>query len=574
MPDVHHSATTMFKRSYSSLFLTGILCLLVLSACKNSRKKPGDTIAHSPQELQQKTEDLIHGLIDYAVDNEGQVDDSIVLRQPKLVQMLYEKNEFVPAWSVKEQWQPLGDSLFSFITAAQLNGLFPDDYHIKTLQVIRDRFFNDSTRKSDRKDAALWSKAELMLTDAFVNIVKDIKLGRLPQDSVTLRKDSVLADEFYLQQFKSLRESGSLATIIRSLEPKHKGYQLLKSAIPEFLDSADYRDFTKVPSPEKIETNDFRKALQKRLFEGGYIAFDSVMADSAQLANAVKKFQQSKSITADGKAGEGTVRMLNLSDREKFIRIAISMDRYKMLPEKMPEKYIWVNLPSYYMHLQSGDSVKLVSKIICGKAKTRTPLLTSAVSEIITYPQWTVPTSIIVKEILPAVKRNPGYLARKGFSLLNGKGEEVDPYSVDWSKYSKGIPYRVVQGSGDANALGVLKFNFPNKYAVYLHDTNQRYLFGVTTRSLSHGCVRVQEWEKLATYIIRNDRPEMNVKNAMLDSMASWLSKKEKHSIPVKNKLPVFIRYFTCEGKNGSIVFYEDIYNEDKKLREKYFASK
>ena len=543
-------------------------------SCKNSRKKSGDTVGHSPQEVQQKTEDLLRNFIDYAIDHNGSVDDSIVLGQPKLVQLLYEKNKFVPAWSLKEKWLPLGDSLFNFISTAKLNGLFPEDYYIKSLQDIRTKFFNDSAAKSDRKDAGMWTRAELMMTDAFISIVRDIKLGRLPQDSVTLRKDSVLTGEFYLQHFNELRHLGSIAKLVRILEPKHKGYQLLKAGIPKFLDSTDYRDFTNVPAPAKIETSDFRKALQKRLFEGGYIAFDSVMADSSQLANAVKKFQQNKNITVDGKAGEGTVRMLNLSDREKFIRIAISMDRYKMLPEKMPEKYIWVNLPSYYMQLQSGDSVKLVSKIICGRAKTRTPLLTSAVSEIITYPQWTIPTSIIVKEILPAVKRNPGYLARKGFSLVDGKGDEVDPYMVDWAKYSKGIPYRVVQGSGDANALGVLKFNFPNKYAVYLHDTNQRYLFGAASRSLSHGCVRVQEWEKLANYIIRNDRPEAEGKIAILDSLTSWLSKKEKHSIPVKNKLPVYIRYFTCEGKNGSIVFYEDIYGEDKNLREKYFASK
>jgi murein L,D-transpeptidase YcbB/YkuD len=251
------------------------------------------------------------------------------------------------------------------------------------------------------------------------------------------------------------------------------------------------------------------------------------------------------------------------------------MDKYKMLPEKMPSKYIWVNLPSFQMQLMEDDTVKISSKIICGKPKTRTPLLTSNISELITYPQWVPPPSIIMKEILPAVKKNPGYLARKGFSLLDSKGEEVDPYSVDWSKYNKGIPYRVVQGSGDDNALGILKFVFSNKYSVYLHDTNQRYLFGQTTRTLSHGCVRVQEWEKLAFYILRND--SINSGGgvyAKADSMRSWLQKKQKHSIPIKNKIPVFIRYITCEGREGGIVFYDDIYENDKMLRGKYFASK
>ena len=126
----------------------------------------------------------------------------------------------------------------------------------------------------------------------------------------------------------------------------------------------------------------------------------------------------------------------------------------------------------------------------------------------------------------------------------------MDPYSVDWTKYHKGIPYRVVQGSGDANALGIFKFNFNNKYAVYLHDTNQRYLFAAATRALSHGCVRVQEWEKLANYILENDNKlSESALEAKTDSMYSWLKRKVKREHSYSHRLPVFIRYITCEGK-------------------------
>jgi murein L,D-transpeptidase YcbB/YkuD len=176
------------------------------------------------------------------------------------------------------------------------------------------------------------------------------------------------------------------------------------------------------------------------------------------------------------------------------------------------------------------------------------------------------------------LKKDPGYLAKKGFSLLNMKNEEIDPYFVDWSKYKLGIPYKIVQGSGDDNALGIMKFNFPNKYAVYLHDTNQRYLFAQASRAFSHGCVRVQEWQKLCNYILQNDSTYVtslgNNSFTKADSVSKWLVKKEKHFIPVKLRIPLFIRYFTCEGKDGRIVFYDDIYDEDTRLREKYFAGK
>ena len=131
-----------------------------------------------------------------------------------------------------------------------------------------------------------------------------------------------------------------------------------------------------------------------------------------------------------------------------------------------------------------------------------------------------------------------------------------------------------MQGSGDDNALGVLKFNFYNKYAVYLHDTNQRYLFARDLRSLSHGCVRVQEWEKLAYTLIRYDNATNPKTSPMEDSLGTWLSQKVKRSIPIRNRVQVYIRYFTCEADDRGLVFYDDIYGEDRELREKYFAGK
>lgn len=215
------------------------------------------------------------------------------------------------------------------------------------------------------------------------------------------------------------------------------------------------------------------------------------------------------------------------------------------------------------------------SKVICGKPDTRTPLLTAKISDMITYPTWTVPNSIIVKQYLPKLKNNPNYISRIGLKLINNKGEIVDPTTVNWSKYSRGIPYKVMQGSGDNNSLGVIKFNFNNPYFVYLHDTNQRYLFKNSSRALSHGCVRVQDWDKLAHYIAMNDSTLNKSKQTLkynADSINNWIAKKEHHRIDVKNQLALFIRYFTCEGKKGKIVFYDDIYGDDKTLIDKYIV--
>ena len=563
----------MNKKESSFPYALIIVCTLLLAACNNAKLPPEKDIVASPEQLTKKAKANIKDLLEYAEENKGDIGDSLFLFNDSSVRYSYDKNYYAVFWSDKEQWKPYGDSLLDFIQNAKQYGLFPEDYHLASLNSIRKKFDDDSVGQTNRLDAALWSRADLLLTDAFIQIVKDIKLGRLPKDSITLRKDSVLMNDIYPRELNIVKQSGSIIRAVEGLEPKHKGYQLLKASLKQFLDSADYRPFTVVPLPGK-DLGAFRQALETRLFEGGFLSQDSTAVDSLAIAAAVKRFQRKQNIAVDGKAGPGTIRLLNMSDREKFIRIAITMDRYKMLPDTMPPRYIWVNLPGYYMKLMDNDSVAVLSKIICGKPATRSPVLTSAIYNMVTYPQWTMPTSIIVKEVLPGVKKDTAYFRKKGYSLIDDKGNEIDPQTVNWSKYHKGIPYKVVQGSGDDNALGVLKFNFSNKYAVYLHDTNQRYLFAQTIRSLSHGCVRVQEWLKLAYQIIHNDDTDTAKIAVKRDSLDSWLKQKVKRTMVIRNKLPVFIRYFTCEGSDKGVIFYDDMYGEDKIIREKYFANK
>ena len=264
---------------------------------------------------------------------------------------------------------------------------------------------------------------------------------------------------------------------------------------------------------------------------------------------------------------------MNNTDKETFIRIAITLDKYKSLPA-LPAEYIWVNLPGYYLEVREGDSVVLSSKFICGKATTKTPQLNSVITDMITYPQWTIPESIIKKEILPGLKRSAAYTQKRDYSIVDHKGNELNPFEVNWAKYKNSIPFKVIQGSGDANALGVMKFNFSNPYEVYLHDTNQRYLFDRKSRALSHGCVRVQKWKELAYFIIRKDSLADSTKYIPIDSVNSWLAQKKKKVIKVHQQLPLFIRYFSIEGKKRQLVLHEDIYEEDKRFREKFFGKK
>ena len=568
----NHTKTVL---NYSLL----LLCLFGLSCNNNEEaKNPETKIVTVPEQMDKESGLSIQQVLAYSSAHANKIDDSIRLRLPLVTNKFYGENNFTIVWSHEEKWLPLVDSLLDFILQCERYGLFPADYNLKHLTRFKTIIDTDSVQ---RKNAVLWAKADILMTDASVKILKDIKMGRLFVDSVVLQKDTTGTVSAIIDRFKTLLQQKQFTEAVNAAEPNKRGYLNLKMGIQQFLDSMDRRAYTYIKYPfkpnDEKDSLAFIKSLQKRLSESKSIELTNNLPDTLQLQTAIKKYQKLKGIKQDGKFSEQLIKLMNSTDVEKFKRIAITLDRYKKLPDSMPEKYVWVNLPGYYLELWDTDTLVLTSKIICGKPTTSTPLLTSAITNMVTYPTWTVPTSIISKQYLPKLKNNPYYLQKMGIEIMNEKGDIIDPGTVKWAKYTKGIPYKVMQGSGDDNALGVLKFNFNNPYDVYLHDTNQRYLFKKAARALSHGCVRVQKWDSLAFYIARNDSINLKPGDSLrynADSIRNWIAAKMNKRIQIKNRIPLFITYYSCEGKNGKIKFYDDIYGDDKAMREKYFSNK
>jgi len=558
------------RHSYSSLIvkLVTVLSTFFLLSCNQTESISEKKVVDSPEEINVKAVDLIEVTIEDLLKNPENLPDSMKLRNPSLLKEIYAQNNYELLWSSEGDFKKEADSLYRLIDSSRYYGLFPSDYNSAKLKQFRIALEND-TAKETKLDAAKWAYVDMLSTSAFIQLVKDLKFGRLLADSVLVKDTTLQAGYFAGKQ----REFASvpITSFTDSLEPKLPGYHNLKSALRGFLRTAKFKNHTWVKGKDSMQ---LAKLVYKRIAEEDSLKIKADKEpDSLVIVTTIKKYQKWKKIKEDGKVTPALVNRLNNTDKEKFIRIAITLDKYKMLPS-LPEEYLWVNLPSYFLEIRQADTVTFTSNIICGKSATKTPQLTSAISDMITYPQWTIPESIIKKEILPGLQRNPGYTRKRGYSIVDYKGNEIDPYSVKWAKYKTGIPYKVVQGSGDANALGVMKFNFANPYAVYLHDTNQRYLFDKSGRALSHGCVRVQRWRELAYYLIRRDSLADSTNYTPKDSVDSWLAQKTKKYIKVRQQLPLFIRYFTAEGRDGKLVMHEDIYEEDRRLREKLFASK
>ncbi len=551
-----------FSRLYYFLFL-----VLFFASCKERARIDEKEIVAKPEDIAVKAEEMIQGTLKDILQNNRNISDSVQLKNAPAVYHLYNEHSFQPLWSEEARFTNWGDSLFFFLDSVKNYGLFPQDYYHTKLEELRKELAFD-TSKENKLDAAKWAYSDLLLTSAFVQIVKDLSKGRLLPDSI-LAKDSLLTPAFYKAQFDLFKKT-PIAEFTSQLEPQHTEYKKLKQGLQQFLVTANFKEYTLI----KTEDSTLLPALvYKRIGEEDTTKLSQKESpDSITIAAAIKKYQKKNGLKVNGKISADLANKLNDTDKEKFIRIAITLDKFKMLAP-LPEQYIWVNIPAFYLQVKDSDMVVLTSKIVVGKPETKTPIITSAITDMITYPKWHIPESIIKKDILPGLKKDPGYTLSKGYTLIDNEGNEIDPYTVSWAKYKEGIPYRVVQGSGDENALGVMKFNFPNKHAVYLHDTNQRYLFSKSSRALSHGCVRVQAWKELTNFILRNDSA-YSEKAIPVDSVNNWLALKEKHVIPVRKKVPLFIRYFTCEAKDDKIVFYEDVYGEDRRIREKTFSDK
>jgi murein L,D-transpeptidase YcbB/YkuD len=550
----------MNNKFLSKIFIVSLLISSIISCKSNNKSETTSTKLIATE---------IKTLFDNQKEPKTSIEDSSLLTTPNETIAAYKDANYEPLWIKDEGLTNNGQTLINFIINARSYGLIPEAYNLQKITSQYNKLQLDSLWEKERKNPKNWARIDILLTDAFLSITRNLDRGYIPLDS--LSKDATYTAAKYKEALINTRKTDNLLQILESFEPKSKSYQDLKKLLPNFLSAADFsKKYTFIDYPI-TNKNKFVAQIIKRSKEENLLANDVTNLDSIELSNLVKRIQEKKNLEIDGKYGRQLILALNNTDSEKFLKIIINMDRLRRNREEYPNRYLWVNLPSFYLQVFENGETKIESKVIIGKPNTRTPLITSKINQITTYPTWTIPTSIISKEILPNIKKNNNYLNRKGYSIFDASGQKVNPDSVNWSSYEKGIPFKVVQPGGDANSLGIMKFNFPNKYSVYLHDTNQRSLFNNSFRSLSHGCVRVQNWDSLYQYIILSDKrandDDIASNGVLVDSVKTWLNAKKRRTVSIVNELPIYIRYYTAASKNGKIEFYEDVYGEDNKIR-------
>ena len=278
---------------------------------------------------------------------------------------------------------------------------------------------------------------------------------------------------------------------------------------------------------------------------------------------ALKKYQQRHGLFADGILGKQTIGVLGVSIQSLIKTIKLNMLRCKMVPAVQKGDFIVVNIPAFKLYFYHNEQLLWSSKVVVGKIShlKNTMVFNDVLDQVVFSPYWNLPQGIITKQVLPQLKQNPNYLAEHEMEVVTNKGEIVPSNQINWDRYTTHFPFEIRQKPGKNNALGLVKFLFPNKYAIYIHDTPEKSLFGETKRTFSQGCIRLQNPMKLAQIVLRN-RPsytEKRIQTLMQGGVETY--------VHIKPTIPVFIVYFTAwvDGK-GKLNVRNDVYQQDMKM--------
>ncbi len=483
-----------------------------------------------------------------------------------MTKTLYRKREASPLWVNREGIKPQARAALEVLQAAGEHGLEPEEYAADWLaqhmQGLNGGLFSSP-------DPEALAEFDLRLTQAVLAYAGDQLDGRIePKDVQELGGKDVYIEPRKADLVTDLNDAvnrGKVTDMLESLVPVHDGYHRLKALLEEYRELANSQRWAKVePGPlmEAGHEGPRVRSLKRRLKESGDFHGDtqSAVYDRA-VEQAVERFQLRNGIQVDGKVGPGTLEALNETVVQRVERIKLNMDRWRWLPNELGQRYVMINIPEFQLRLVEDGREQLTMAVVVGKEMTPTPLFSDRMEYAVIAPYWKLPTSISHREVLPKVLEDPGYLEEKRYQVLDGQ-TLIDPDDIDWDSVpEEGFPYRMRQLPGPNNALGLVKFIFPNQFAVYMHDTPADELFDKNLRAFSHGCIRLAEPFRFATAILGD---EEDWEQMAVDQTQA--SPAEPIRVDLEESVPVYITYFSVRvSHSGELArFLPDIYDFDK----------
>lgn len=481
-----------------------------------------------------------------------------------IISELFTLREFQPIWTIDRRNL---DDLMVLIAEAPSLGLEASDYHEAALATLRSKV--DATPDPDPRIVA---DLELLATDALMRLAYHRFFGKV--DPVSLDADwnidKPLPGPNPVVGIEAALGEHQLLDRMRAFDPPAFFYDNIKTALARYRALADWGGWEPVPEGPTLRAGDQDPrvaALRRRLAVTEDLP-TSASLDSAEfdatVEESVKRFQSRHHLTSDGVVGQATLTELNVPVEERIDQIRVNLERARWIGSESPSKAVVVNIAAFRVQVFDDRQVVWTTRAQVGKEYRKTPIFRGEMTYLQFNPTWTVPPTILRKDILPRAIPDPGYLTKRGFEILDGAGNRVDPASLDWSRFTpENFPYILRQGPGPTNAMGLVKFMFPNPHFVFLHDTVSRSKFDAEVRTFSSGCIRVENPLDLAEVILAD--PEQ-WSRAKIDEV---IGSNRTRNVFLDDPLPVYLVYWTAGvDEEGRIVFWRDVYDRDSAILE------
>ncbi|WIJ26012.1 L,D-transpeptidase family protein [Devosia sp. RR2S18] len=466
----------------------------------------------------------------------------------------YGERYFEPIWldqgtDGKVSFSATAEKILALFKSANAEGLRPADYLTPDLDPA-----------AAVGNPAAFAELETAFSRATMRYARHIYSGRLDPRSVDTNLDLPPKQLDEASLLIELASANDPVAVIAKLQPTHPEFLALKAALASFGAGAEPKATLIAGGPTlKPGMSDPRvPAIRQRLELPA--AGESTLYDDS-LAQAMMTFQAEAELHVDGVLGPATLAALNGGQPVTREEIIANMERWRWMPRDMGDFHVLVNIPEFRLSINRGNTEEYTTRVVVGTPENSTPIFSDSIRHVVVNPYWNVPSSITNGEIAPQVLANPSYLDANNYDLIY-QGDVVSPWQVNWYAVGDSFPFKVRQRPGPGNALGQIKFLFPNKHDVYLHDTPSKALFARDVRAFSHGCVRVENPMEFADALMAN---EPNINRASLEAM---FGPSERWVNP-EQRIPVHLAYFTVRPQDdGSLKGFGDIYGHNAKVIE------
>jgi murein L,D-transpeptidase YcbB/YkuD len=486
--------------------------------------------------------------------------------------LFYERRMYRPAWTGDDGPLPQVYALLKAISEAGREGLKPADYHLVKIECTLKKVRQNPGGKN-LLDPRRLVDLDLLLTDAFLIYGSHLLAGRINPETIDPEWHANLREADLASVLQTALDSNQIEEALKNLLPPQLGYNRLKQALARYRDIAAKGGWSTVPPGPKMKKGDTGErvvVLCNRLIATCDLdqkPYNNKNIFDDDLEEEVRRFQRRHGLDADGIVGPLTLAELNVPVEQRVRQIELNLERWRWLPQDLGKRFILVNIANFELDVVEDGQLVMTMRAVVGRHYRRTPVFSGKMTYLVLSPYWHTPPGIAVKDKLPLIRKNPDYLVEQNIKVFQGWGaetKEIDPKTVDWSKVTaKNFNYRLRQEPGPLNALGGVKFMFPNKFDVYLHDTPSRELFAKTVRTFSSGCIRIEKAIELAEYVLRGD-PKWT-----RETILAAIGKRVEQNVRLPEPIPVHLLYWTAwTDEDGSIEFRNDIYGRDKTLDE------